>query len=60
MMNNKLEIIQEDTKKGRPCGHTHVLLLMNKKNMKDFWQKMWLIDRYIKELGFDKEGGRTS
>ena len=35
-------------------SHTPVLMFKSKCGDKDYWQKLWLINRYAEELGFKR------
>ena len=34
--------------------HEHSIVLRNTRNDKDFWLKIWMIDRLVQALGFEK------
>jgi len=34
--------------------HTYVMVFKPDRNEKDYWQKIWLINRYAVELGFKR------
>lgn len=45
----EIEIVKEPC----PCKKSHVIFLHDKSLKNDFWQKVWLLRKYIKELGFE-------
>lgn len=48
--NQTMELLQ---KVARPTRHS--IVLIDNKVDKGYWQKIWLIERYVRALGFVKE-----